>query len=68
MTVLGDVLKDSPRLFQESVLFAMEMMKLGVLTADPFDPVQDRPFPEGKLEGEISHLSFAFFREPLLSN
>mmetsp|Transcript_104029 Transcript_104029/g.323462 ORF Transcript_104029/g.323462 Transcript_104029/m.323462 type:complete len:749 (-) Transcript_104029:78-2324(-) len=47
MTVLGDVLKDSPRQFQEPCLVALEMMKFGVLSGEPFDAAQvDRPFPE----------------------
>merc|ERR1712232_850354 len=47
MTVLGNVLKDSPRSLQESTLVALEMMKFGVLTSEPFDAAQqDRPFPE----------------------
>jgi len=47
MTVLGNVLKDSPRHLQEATLFALEMMKFGVLSSLPFDAAQsDRPFPE----------------------
>jgi len=47
MTVLGNVLKDSPRHLQESTLVALEMMKFGVLSSWPFDAAQaDRPFPE----------------------
>jgi len=46
MTVLGNVLKDTPRQFQESTLVALEMMKFGVLSGEPFDAAQgDRPFP-----------------------
>merc|ERR1740127_111700 len=46
MTVLGNVLKDSPRQLQEPCLVALEMMKFGVLSGDPFDAARDRPFPE----------------------
>lgn len=47
MTVLGNVLKDTPRNLQESTLVALEMMKFGVLSSEPFDAAQaDRPFPE----------------------
>lgn len=47
MTILGDVLKDTPRNFQEPCLVALEMMKFGVLSGEPFDAAQpDRPFPE----------------------
>jgi hypothetical protein len=46
MTVLGNVLKDTPKHLQEPCLVALEMMKFGMLTGDPFDPAQpDRPFP-----------------------
>jgi len=47
MTVLGNVLKDTPKNLQESCLVALEMMKFGVLNGEPFDAAQpDRPFPE----------------------
>eukprot|EP00747_Dinoflagellata_sp_TGD_P165583 gnl/TRDRNA2_/TRDRNA2_187044_c0_seq1.p1 gnl/TRDRNA2_/TRDRNA2_187044_c0~~gnl/TRDRNA2_/TRDRNA2_187044_c0_seq1.p1 ORF type:complete len:759 (+),score=169.14 gnl/TRDRNA2_/TRDRNA2_187044_c0_seq1:119-2395(+) len=47
MTVLGDVLKDTPRQFQEPCLVALEMMKFGVLNGEPFDAGEaERPFPE----------------------
>merc|ERR1712100_86556 len=47
MTVLGNVLKDTPRHLQESTLVALELMKFGVLSSEPFDAAQqDRPFPE----------------------
>merc|ERR1719264_1537394 len=47
MTVLGNVLKDTPKHLQESCLVALEMMKFGVLNGEPFDAAQpDRPFPE----------------------
>jgi len=47
MTVLGNVLKETPSHLQESCLVAMEMMKFGVLTGEPFDAAQqDKPFPE----------------------
>lgn len=46
MTVLGNVLKDTPRNLQESCLVALEMMKFGVLSGEPFDAaVAERPFP-----------------------
>eukprot|EP00928_Gymnodinium_smaydae_P058849 TRINITY_DN4205_c0_g2_i1.p1 TRINITY_DN4205_c0_g2~~TRINITY_DN4205_c0_g2_i1.p1 ORF type:complete len:756 (-),score=125.96 TRINITY_DN4205_c0_g2_i1:80-2347(-) len=47
MTVLGNELKDTPRHLQEPTLVALEMMKFGVLTSEPFESAQpDRPFPE----------------------
>mmetsp|Transcript_57653 Transcript_57653/g.137121 ORF Transcript_57653/g.137121 Transcript_57653/m.137121 type:complete len:781 (+) Transcript_57653:107-2449(+) len=46
-TVLGNVLKDSPRHLQEPCLIALEMMKFGCLNGDPFEAAQaERPFPE----------------------
>merc|ERR1719456_272891 len=46
MTVLGDVLKDTPRHFQEPCLVALELMKFAVLSGEPFDAAApDRPFP-----------------------
>lgn len=46
MTVLGNVLKDTPRGLQEPLLVALEMLKFGILNGDAFDPAQpDRPFP-----------------------
>jgi len=47
MTVLGNVLKDTPRQLQEPCLVALEMMKFGVLSGEPFDAASpDRPFPQ----------------------
>jgi len=47
MTVLGNVLKDTPRNLQEPCLVALEMMKFGVLSGEPFDAAQaERPFPQ----------------------
>ncbi|CAE8691263.1 unnamed protein product [Polarella glacialis] len=47
MTVLGDVLKDTATEIQGPCLVAMEMMKFGILSGEPFEPAQsDRPFPE----------------------
>jgi len=46
MTVLGDVLKAVPPKFQEPCLVALEMMKFGMLSGEPFDAASpDRPFP-----------------------
>lgn len=46
MTVLGNVLKDTPKSLQESCLVGVEMMKFGVLSGEPFDAAMaDRPFP-----------------------
>uniref|UniRef100_A0A7S2BM54 XPG N-terminal domain-containing protein n=1 Tax=Alexandrium andersonii TaxID=327968 RepID=A0A7S2BM54_9DINO len=45
VTVLGNVLKDTPKHLQESCLVALEMLKFGVLNGEPFDAA-DRPFPE----------------------
>jgi hypothetical protein len=48
VTVLGNVLKDVHRRFQEPALVALEMMKFGVLNGEPFDAATpERPFPEG---------------------
>ncbi|CAK0899193.1 unnamed protein product [Prorocentrum cordatum] len=47
ITHLGNVLKDVKSALQEPVLVAMELMKFGVLTAEPFEPAQpDRPFSD----------------------
>lgn len=47
MTVLGNVLKDSPSQLQGPCLVALEMMKFGLLSGEPFDAAQaDRPFPD----------------------
>jgi len=47
MTVMGNVLKDCPRHFQEPCLVALEMMKFGVLSGEPLEPaLAARPFPE----------------------
>lgn len=47
MTIMGDVLKDTPRNMQESCLVALELMKFGMLSGEPFDAAApDRPFPE----------------------
>ena len=45
MTVLGDVLKDAPTKFGESVLLAVEMMKFGVLTGEPLEAPAGKNFP-----------------------
>mmetsp|Transcript_28659 Transcript_28659/g.66073 ORF Transcript_28659/g.66073 Transcript_28659/m.66073 type:complete len:750 (+) Transcript_28659:129-2378(+) len=46
MTVLGSVLKETPRNLQEPCLVALELMKFGVLSGEPFDAATpDRPFP-----------------------
>jgi hypothetical protein len=46
MTVLGNVLKDTPRHLQEPCLVALEMMKFGVLNGEPFEvPPGGDPFP-----------------------
>lgn len=45
-TVMGEALKDAPRHLQEPCLVALEMMKFGVLSGEPFEAVKDRPFPE----------------------
>lgn len=47
MTVLGNVLKDTPAELQEPCLVALEMMKFGVLSGEPFDAAQpEKPFPQ----------------------
>jgi hypothetical protein len=46
MTVLGDVLKDVKADVQESCLFALELLKFGVLTDQPFEEAEDRHFPQ----------------------
>jgi len=46
MTVLGNVLKDSPRHLVEPCLIALEMMKFGVLHGEPFEAACfGDPFP-----------------------
>eukprot|EP00397_Hematodinium_sp_SG-2012_P004929 GEMP01004944.1.p1 GENE.GEMP01004944.1~~GEMP01004944.1.p1 ORF type:complete len:747 (+),score=110.91 GEMP01004944.1:461-2701(+) len=46
MTVLGDVLKETPSTLQEPCLVALEMMKFGMLSGEPFDAATpERPFP-----------------------
>jgi len=45
MTHFGNVLKDSPSLTLEPCMVALEMMKLGVLSGDPFEAPPGRPFP-----------------------
>lgn len=46
MTVIGNSLKDTPRHLMEPCLVALELMKVGCLSGDPFEPAQaDRPFP-----------------------
>lgn len=45
-TVLGSALKDTPRNLQEPCLVALELMKFGILSGEPFDAAQpERPFP-----------------------
>jgi hypothetical protein len=46
MTELGNVIKDTPKHLQEPCLVALEMMKFGILSGEPFDAAApDRPFP-----------------------
>ena len=45
MTVLGDVLKETPIPVQEQVLMALELLKLGVLNGEPLEATEDKPFP-----------------------
>jgi len=42
----GSALRDTPIEFQEDALFALELMKFGVLTGELLDAPPDRPFPE----------------------
>lgn len=45
-TVLSDVLKDTPTNLTEACLTALELMKLGLLSKEPFEAAHpDRPFP-----------------------
>merc|ERR1719382_349992 len=47
VTVLGNVLCDAPSSLQEPCLVALELMKFGILSGEPFDAAQpERPFPE----------------------
>jgi len=46
MTVLGNLLKDIPSNFQEPCLTALELMKFGFLSGEPFESQPNRPFPE----------------------
>ncbi|CAJ1416586.1 unnamed protein product [Effrenium voratum] len=46
-TVLSDVLKDTPPTLTEPCLTALELMKYGQLTGEPFEAAQaDKPFPK----------------------
>jgi len=46
-TVLSDVLKETPKNLTEPCLTALELMKFGQLSGEPFDCAQpDRPFPK----------------------
>jgi len=46
MTVLGNVLKETPRHLQEPCIIALEMMKFGVLSGEPFEvPCNASRFP-----------------------
>jgi 5'-3' exonuclease len=45
MTVLGDALKDCPDKYQEPCLFALELMKFGLLTGEAFEPPEQKSFP-----------------------
>eukprot|EP00933_Yihiella_yeosuensis_P021782 TRINITY_DN17190_c0_g1_i1.p1 TRINITY_DN17190_c0_g1~~TRINITY_DN17190_c0_g1_i1.p1 ORF type:complete len:755 (-),score=163.04 TRINITY_DN17190_c0_g1_i1:341-2605(-) len=46
VTVLGNVLKETPRHLTEPCLTALELMKFGALSSEPFEAAQaDRPFP-----------------------
>mmetsp|Transcript_44893 Transcript_44893/g.104898 ORF Transcript_44893/g.104898 Transcript_44893/m.104898 type:complete len:762 (-) Transcript_44893:36-2321(-) len=59
-TVLSDVLKQIPATLTEPGLIALELMKFGLLSGEPYEPAQeDKPFPEeiryprpGQLSGE----------------
>eukprot|EP00429_Kryptoperidinium_foliaceum_P043937 CAMPEP_0176111884 /NCGR_PEP_ID=MMETSP0120_2-20121206/56186_1 /TAXON_ID=160619 /ORGANISM="Kryptoperidinium foliaceum, Strain CCMP 1326" /LENGTH=777 /DNA_ID=CAMNT_0017446105 /DNA_START=67 /DNA_END=2400 /DNA_ORIENTATION=+ len=44
-TVFGAVLKDTPVQFQEPCLVALQMANLEILSGDPFEAVDDKPFP-----------------------
>jgi hypothetical protein len=46
MTILGNVLKDTPADMQEPCFVALEMMKLGALSGEPFDAPPERVFPD----------------------
>jgi len=41
----GDVLKDTKEEFQEPCLYALELMKFGLLNGEALEPVEDRRFP-----------------------
>jgi len=46
-TVLGNALQDTPVHLQEPCLVALELLKYGLLSGEPYDPAQsERPFPE----------------------
>ena len=45
MTVLGDVIKDAPLPFEESIVLAIEMMKFGILTGEPLEAPESKKFP-----------------------
>lgn len=48
MTVIGNALRDSPKHLMEPCLVALELMKFGMLSGEPYEqPTSgDRPFPE----------------------
>jgi hypothetical protein len=45
MTVLGDVIKESSAVFDESILLAVELMKFGLLTGEPLESPEGKKFP-----------------------
>ena len=45
MTVLGDVIKNTPVALEESILLAVELMKFGLLTGEPLEAPEGKKFP-----------------------
>jgi hypothetical protein len=52
VTVLEDVLKDSPVFMQEQMLLAFELMKIGVLSGEALEPVAGHKYPSALNYGE----------------
>lgn len=45
-TVFGSALVETPPEMQEDALFALELMKFGLLSGEPLEAPKDRPYPE----------------------
>lgn len=45
-TVFGSALVEAPAEMHEDALFALELMKFGILSGEPLEAPKDRPYPE----------------------